>query len=137
MYKRQVVLLITDGEETCDGDVQAAIEGLTEQGIDAVVNIIGLAIEDPQLTATFERWAKEGGGIYRSANSPEGLNEAVQSLAAKSFKVFDNTGEVIAEGNVNDSEIALAAGRYSLQVGTGELIEISVESEENKVVFAY
>lgn len=126
----KVVLLITDGEETCDGNVEAAIEKLTEQGIDAVVNIIGFAVDDPALSATFERWAKEGGGVYRSASSPESLNEAVQSLAAKSYKVFDQSGEIVAQGNVNDESVSLTAGSYRLQVGSGDLIKFVIKPEE-------
>lgn len=35
----RIVVLITDGEETCDGDPAAVIEALQTSGIDARVNI--------------------------------------------------------------------------------------------------
>ena len=52
-------------EETCDVNLVAEIEKLTEQGIDAAVIIIGFAADDPELSATFKQWAKNGGGFTK------------------------------------------------------------------------
>ena len=50
---RRLVILLTDGEETCDGDPAAAIEALGEQGVDVRVNIVGFAIDDEALKDEF------------------------------------------------------------------------------------
>ena len=63
----RVIVLVTDGEETCDGDPAAAIAGLRAQGHNLRVSIVGYAIDDDGLRDTFARWAKLGGGEYFDA----------------------------------------------------------------------
>ena len=41
-----VIVLVTDGEETCDGDIDAEIARIKEQGIDLRLTIVGFAIDD-------------------------------------------------------------------------------------------
>ena len=60
----RVVVLATDGEETCGGDPKAEIAALRASGMDVRVNIVGFAIEDPALAATFRDWAETGGGRF-------------------------------------------------------------------------
>ena len=47
----QTIVLVTDGEETCEGDVAATITDLRSQGVDVRVNIVGFAIDDAALKA--------------------------------------------------------------------------------------
>src|SRR5690554_6965640 len=37
----RLVVMLTDGEETCEGDLDAAVEALVEEGIDVRLNIVG------------------------------------------------------------------------------------------------
>ncbi len=48
-----IVVLLTDGEETCGGDPAAAIKRLHELGIQVQVNIVGFALDDDALKAQF------------------------------------------------------------------------------------
>src|SRR5690606_32861851 len=48
----RIVVLVTDGEETCDGDPAEAIRALADSGVDVRVNIAGFAIADPVLAQT-------------------------------------------------------------------------------------
>ncbi|HQY31966.1 MAG TPA: VWA domain-containing protein, partial [Thermomicrobiales bacterium] len=52
----KVVILVTDGEETCDGDPAKAIRDLRAQGVDVQVNIVGFALDDDALRAQFADW---------------------------------------------------------------------------------
>lgn len=56
----RLVILLTDGEETCGGDPAAAIGKLKEAGVNVRVNIVGFAIDDERLAATFRHWADAG-----------------------------------------------------------------------------
>ena len=69
----QTIVLVTDGEETCDGDVPGTIRDLRAQGFDLRVNIVGFAIDDAGLKATFAEWARLGGGVYLDAADAAGL----------------------------------------------------------------
>ncbi len=50
---KKVIVLVTDGAESCGGDVRAAVERLTAEGFDVDVRIIGFALSDLAI-ATFE-----------------------------------------------------------------------------------
>jgi hypothetical protein len=79
----RLVILLTDGEETCGGDPAAAIEKLKKAGATVRVNIVGLAIDDAKLAATFRYWADAGSGSYFDAQGATALNDAM----AKAMRV--------------------------------------------------
>jgi len=41
----KIIVLVTDGEETCGGDPATSIKRLTAQGFDVQVNIVGVALD--------------------------------------------------------------------------------------------
>ncbi|MES1263409.1 MAG: VWA domain-containing protein, partial [Peristeroidobacter soli] len=53
----KLIVLVTDGEETCGGDPAAAIERLRKAGISTRISIVGFALEDEKLATTFRRWS--------------------------------------------------------------------------------
>jgi hypothetical protein len=61
---RRVIVVVTDGEETCDGDPAAAIQRLRDLGWDLRLNIVELAIDDPSLAKRFRAWAALSNGGY-------------------------------------------------------------------------
>jgi Mg-chelatase subunit ChlD len=111
-----VVVLVTDGEETCDGDPAAEIERLEKAGFQMNLNIVGFAIDDDALAAQFETWAEAGGGRYFAANDADGLNDAVAQALATPYKVFDQSGEAVAEGVVGGDPVELEQGVYRVVV---------------------
>ncbi|MDQ3653830.1 MAG: VWA domain-containing protein, partial [Chloroflexota bacterium] len=126
----QIVVLVTDGEETCGGDAAAAIQALVDSGIDVRVNIVGFAIDDAQLGATFAEWASIGNGQYIDAGNAGELNQAVSRAVLPTFDVTDATGTVVASGQVGAEPIALAPGSYQVIVRSDPelVIEVVVES---------
>jgi hypothetical protein len=136
---QKVVVLVTDGEETCDGDPAAEIANLRAQGIDVRVNIVGFAVDDAALQATFEQWATLGGGSYFNANNAGELDAAVNQALAAPFRLLDATGAEVASGVVNGEAVALPAGTYTVDVLTepvqqstvtiagGEAVTVTVE----------
>ncbi len=112
----RVVILLTDGEETCDGDPAAAIRALQESGVAVRVNIIGFAIDDEALARTFESWAALGNGAYFAAADADQLTAALTKSVRREFSVIGAKGEVVARGRVGDAEIRLPAGSYQVRV---------------------
>jgi len=125
----QIVVLVTDGEETCDGDAAAAIQALVDSGIDVRVNIVGFAIDDAQLAATFAEWASIGNGQYIDAGNAGELNQAVSRAVLPTFDVTNATGMVVASGQVGAEPIALPPGTYQVVVRSDPelVIEVVVE----------
>lgn len=113
----KLVVLLTDGEETCDGDPPAAIEALEEAGLDVRLNIVGFAIDDAALRSDFEAWARAAGGVYVPANSEEELSDAMNAALSPAVVVLDATGEVVAKGTAGTA-IDVPAGVYTVKVLT-------------------
>jgi hypothetical protein len=113
---RRLLIVLTDGEETCDGDAAAAIEGLRARGWDIAVNIVGLAIDDAALEAQFAAWADLGGGTYFSAADRKSLHEALMQAMVTRFKVVSAAEQTVAEGQPGEL-ISLPAGDYEIHWG--------------------
>lgn len=111
---KKLVVLVTDGEETCEGDPAAVIERLNQRGLEVSVNIVGFALDDPELEGTFSAWAELGGGRYFSARDRQGLNAALGKALEVPYAVYDRSGTLIAEGAVNGEPVELAAGGYRI-----------------------
>jgi len=129
-----VVVLVTDGEETCDGDPGAVIDQLRSRGFDVSLNIVGFAIDDAALAAQFEAWAEQGGGRYFTANDQAGLSTAIQEALKVSYVVYDRVGNEVATGQVGGEPIELEQGIYSVLVRTQpvqrfEDVDVRGESE--------
>lgn len=115
---RRLVVLLTDGEETCEGDPGAEIKNLQESGFDVRVNIVGFAIDDEDLKRQFAEWAELGGGQYLDAGEAEGLGEALRKALQIPFTVIDADGEEVASGLVDGGPLEVPPGRYSVRIQT-------------------
>ena len=130
---QKLIMLITDGEETCDGDPAAAIRGLKEEGHDVRVNIVGFAIDDEGLKSQFESWAREGGGLYFNASSSQELAEAVDRALRPKFQVVDTNGDILGEGTAGLDPVEVPVGPYSVRILTSPLRtvgDVRVQSQD-------
>jgi len=116
---RKLILLVTDGEETCDGDPAAVVERLRDAGVTFSLNIVGFAIDDDQLSAEFEAWATAGGGDYLAANDAAGLSTAIDRALRPAFSVMNEQGVAIAAGRLGDPPLAVPQGNYTVVVRAG------------------
>jgi Mg-chelatase subunit ChlD len=131
---RQLVVMLTDGEETCEGDVEAELERLMESGVEVRLNIVGFHIDQAGLRDEFERLAEMGGGVYFDTRDGKGLQAALARAVAAEFTVRDASGAAIARGRVDEEPVALEAGRYTLQIdGMGDR-EIVIEPDSETVI---
>jgi len=112
-------VLLTDGEETCDGDPAAEIANLRRLGFDVQVNIVGFALDDAELKANFAAWAEAGGGGYFDAGDAGELARALRDAIAPRFEVRRD-GETVAHGIVNGPPLELPPGTYEVIAGQGE-----------------
>jgi hypothetical protein len=129
-----VVVLVTDGEETCNGNPESVITSLRDRGVDVSLNIVGFAIDDVELAAQFEAWAELGGGRYFAANDPEDLSDALEVALRVLFTVYDQGGNEVAVGEVGGDPVELEQGVYRVVVNTAErrifdAVEVQGESD--------
>lgn len=112
---QRMVVLVTDGEESCGGDPEGAILSLRERGI-ATVNIIGFALQDQAVKDQFLRWAELGGGVYLDTATGEELGNALNRVLQPEFVVFDPDGVEVGRGRVNSEAVEVPSGIYRVQV---------------------
>jgi hypothetical protein len=133
----RLVIVLTDGEETCGGDPAEAIAKLRAAGVETRISIVGFAIDDAKLAATFRRWADAGGGLYFDAKDGAGLSAAMAEALKPAFEVVDAEGRVIAEGVVGGEAVSVPAGNYTARLKGGEVTQaVSVKAAaETQVKF--
>lgn len=114
----RVIVLVTDGEETCDGDIDAEIVRLAALGLDLRLTIVGFAIDDAALAADFAGWAAQGNGQYLDAGDQAALAAAMTEAIAPRFGLerLYLDGRTEAMGAIGlETAMALPAGRYRLR----------------------
>jgi hypothetical protein len=112
----KLIVLVTDGEETCGGDPAAAIERLRKGGIGTRVSIVGFALDDEKLATTFRRWSDAGGGAFFDAKDAAGLDKSLTEALRPGFDVLNAQGQVLASGLVGGDAVAVSAGNHTVRV---------------------
>jgi hypothetical protein len=132
----RLVILLTDGEETCGGDPAAAIEKLRKSGTAVRVNIVGLAIDDAKLAETFKHWADAGGGAYFDAQGATALNDAMAKAMRPTFEVVDAQGAVVAEGLAGGDAVRVMPGNYTVRLAGRKAAgqSVTVKAKEKAAV---
>lgn len=128
-----LVVLVTDGEETCGGDPAAEIRKLKQAGFAVSLNIVGFAIDEYALEQEFREWARLGGGAYFHAGDAAELARGVaQASQPATYSVL--RGETaVASGVVGNEAITLPPGRYEVQVG-GQRRPVTITAGEDTVL---
>jgi Mg-chelatase subunit ChlD len=119
---KAIVVLVTDGAETCGGDPEAVIGDLVASGLDVRVNIVGFAIRDEELREQIARWAEVGRGQAFSADDAGSLVEGIAGALAAPFRVLDEAGAEVASGIVGGDPVTLPPGSYTVEVLTEPLL---------------
>ncbi len=132
----RLLILLTDGDETCGGDPGAAMAKLTRAGIR--VNIVGFAIDDPKLAGTLRHWSDAAGGHYFEARDAASLDRAMVQATRPGFSVLAAQGQVVAEGIAGGEPVSVLAGAYNVRLSgsAGRLLPVTVKPQETaNVVF--
>jgi len=133
----RLVILLTDGEETCGGDSAAAITALRKSGADLRVNIVGFAIDDARLAATFRHWADAGGGLYFDARDAASLDKSMSQALQPAIELLDGKGQVVAQGLAPpDAPLRAMPGAYTVRLRgqAGKTRPVTVQPRETVTV---
>jgi len=158
---KRIIILVSDGKETCEGDPCATARKLKEADASLVIHTIGFAADDAtrfQLQCV----AAATGGTYSSAGSAGGLVDSLGKAAAASqettikiskkkgpgrlkiaaaglgsHNVIDpETGEKVANISKFKTVVDLPAGIYNVTFGKAVWKSIVVKPEETTVLEA-
>ena len=119
VHGERLVILLTDGEETCGGNPAATIEKLVKQGINVRVNIIGFAVDNRATAALFRQWSTAGGGSYFDARNAASLDSAFSQAVKPGFEILDTQKKVIADGLVGGDPVKVLPGKYTVRLKGG------------------
>lgn len=114
---QRMIILISDGEETCDGDPQSVARALRAQGIDLQTHVVGFDLDEVARIQMSEI-AREGGGNYYDASNGAELGENLIRVIELAQEAADPWGARIIHptigGETLESAISITAGAYTL-----------------------
>ncbi len=158
------ILLISDGEETCDSDPCGFVADLEKLGIKFVLHVVGFDVGG-EAEEQLKCMAKAGGGKYFPARDASKLKYALDTVVKKALSenlvvtAFDDRNEPVSawvnvmdrSGKIVDSDggkrvrFSLPPGNYTLTVKpetmteTKTLEDVAVSDDQvahRKVIFA-
>ncbi|MBX3032045.1 MAG: VWA domain-containing protein, partial [Chloroflexi bacterium] len=114
----RIVVVVTDGNESCKGDPAAAVHGLIDQGFETTVNIVGLGLDDQAVKDQMAEWAAIGGGVFVDAQDRASLSAGIAQALRAPFQVFDADGTLVGAGLVDGDFVTVEPGRYRVEISS-------------------
>ncbi len=112
----KLVIVVTDGNETCRGDPVAVVKALRRQRADVRIEVIGVAIADAATKRRLQTIATLTRGRYYAAKDAPELKVALAVALRLAFSVEDQSGNRVARGMVGGERLCLVPGNYRVTV---------------------
>jgi Ca-activated chloride channel family protein len=116
---RRVLVLISDGEESCAGDPCPAARKLADNGVDLQFNAIGLDVGS-KARKQLKCIAQAGDGSYYDADEADDLSEALRKLTERALRPFAITGTPVIGTEDPATAPQLTVGQYRDRFGAGD-----------------
>ncbi|MGQ9673646.1 MAG: hypothetical protein ACUVV5_11050 [Candidatus Aminicenantales bacterium] len=127
------IILITDGIESCGGDIKSIAPVIKKSGLDLRVHIVWFDIKEAAERQELEAMAKSTEGMYLDAQNATELFSALKQTLQVEFFVLDAKGQEVARGAVGGRAVELKPGSYTVRVQlAAEPIETKITVEEGK-----
>jgi hypothetical protein len=120
---RGSIILVTDGIESCKGDIKSIAPAIKAAGLELEVNIVGFDIKEAGGRQELESIARSTGGRYLDAKNADELLSALETTLKLEYVMLDARGQEAGRGIVGGEGIKLKEGPYTLRVllATGPL----------------
>tara|TARA_R110002124_G_scaffold57700_12_gene161530 strand:- start:19770 stop:21164 length:1395 start_codon:yes stop_codon:yes gene_type:complete len=106
--QKATIILITDGIESCDGNICEIVQAAKEEGIDFKLHIIGFGLKEED-TQQLRCAAGAGEGSYFSAENAENLGEILNVATASTVDKPANNFSVYAVKNGKPMDVYVKA----------------------------
>ena len=121
------IVLVTDGIESCKGDIKSIAPAIKAAGLELKVNIVGFDIKEAEARQELESIARSTGGRYLDAKNAGELLTALEATLKLEFVAIGAAGKEVGRGAVGGDAIKLAAGDYTVRVLTApQPVELKV-----------
>ncbi len=111
-----LVILVSDGDETCNGDPAKAAADLRATHPNVRISVIGFAIGPEDWKARLQAIAEQGGGSYFDAADAKQLADALQQAVQLTYRIIDKQGQEVFSGPVGTAAESLPLGEYRIEV---------------------
>lgn len=108
---KRVLILVSDGQETCAKDPCPIVRKLAGSGVDLQFNAIGLDVNS-KARSQLQCIAKAGGGAYYDANDTDSLNQALRKLTQRALRPFEVAGTPVTGTSDPESAPQVVPGQY-------------------------
>jgi hypothetical protein len=110
------VILVTDGIESCKGDIKSIAPAIKKSGLALEVNIVGFDIKEAAARQELESIARSTSGRYLDAKDADELLSALGKTLKLEYVVLDDKGKEAGRGVVGGDGIKLKEGGYVVRV---------------------
>jgi hypothetical protein len=118
-----LVVLVSDGDETCEGDPAQVAAQLHASNPRLIVSVIGFNVGPEDWKARLSAIAQGGGGTYFDASNANQLADALQQAVEVNYRVIDSEGTEIYRGSLG-STATLPPGRYAVEITGAALVAL-------------
>jgi len=118
-----LVVLVSDGEETCDADPVQIAAQLHAANPRRRIDVIGFNIGPEEARGRLSAIAQSGGGSYFDAGGAAQLAEALQQAVTLNYRVLNADGAEVYHGALG-STATLPGGRYRVEISGDAPLDI-------------
>jgi Mg-chelatase subunit ChlD len=111
----KLVVLVSDGDETCEGDPAQVATQLHTDNPDLDISVIGFNVGPENWRERLSAIAQGGGGSYFDAAGSTQLVDALEQAVSLTYRVLNAQGAEMYQGALGSSA-ELPAGRYSIEI---------------------
>ncbi|WP_020574131.1 vWA domain-containing protein [Actinopolymorpha alba] len=109
---KRTILLVSDGEATCDPEPCEVARSIADQGIDLKIDVIGFRV-GAKARDQLRCVAREGRGDYYDADSTADLEAGLDRLSTRAFRPFRISGTPVQGAPRQEGAPVLRPGLYS------------------------
>jgi Ca-activated chloride channel homolog len=109
---KRTILLVSDGEETCDPNPCETAKEISGLGIDLKIDVVGFKV-DEKASKQLRCITDAGNGTYYNTDDAEDLVESLERLAIRAFRPFRVDGKAVqGSSDKKPAGPVLTAGKY-------------------------
>ncbi len=115
---QRTIVLVSDGEPTCDPDPCVVAREIAKDGIDIRIDVVGFDVSG-RAKRTLQCVADEGNGTYYDADDAESLTDSLRVSSVRASRPFDLTGTPVTGTPTAENAPLLESGQYTDTITTG------------------